>query len=369
MKKVVTTLFVLAALCAQLVQANTDWPYLKLTRVGSKAGAFTGLIDAGDGSGRLFAVEQPGRIWIIQSNEFLNSPLLDITNKVTSIGEEGLLSAAFPPGSGPKTNFYVCYTRKPDNVVVVSRFRIGADTNHVDPATEEVLLTLPTQADEHYGGQLAFGPDGYLYIGRGDSDAGAAGMSGTNYFGKILRISVEGVSGGYVIPSDNPFVSTTNFLPEIWALGLRNPWRFSFDRLTGDLYIADVGASSREEVDRQPAGVGGQNYGWPAKEGSLDLQSIPGVNPAQFTPPIFEYGHTGQLRLRHRWIRFSGIVRTIERNLFVRGLLWRCVWIKTIRHQLGTISLPAHAGIQFDFLWRGSIGTALSPCGWNLSHR
>jgi glucose/arabinose dehydrogenase len=296
MKKVVVTIFALAILCAQLVRASTDWPYLKLTRVGSGEGFFTGLTDAGDGSGRLYAVDRPGKIWIIQSNEFLNSPLLDITSKVASLGEEGLLSAAFPPGSGPKTNFYVCYTRKPDNVVVVSRFRIGADTNHVDPQTEEVILTIPTLHDEHYGGQLAFGPDGYLYISRGDSDADAAAVqSGSNYFGKVLRIDVQSVSSGYAIPADNPFVSNTNFLPEIWAMGLRNPWRFSFDRLTGDLYIADVGAVSREEIDFQPAGVGGKNYGWPVKEGSLDLSPVAGVNPALLTSPIFEYDHHGGL--------------------------------------------------------------------------
>ena len=294
MNRVRVTIFALVVLGMQFVRASTDWPYLKLTQVGSASGFFTYITDAGDGSGRLFATERAGRIWIIQNNEFANSPFLDISNKVTTSGEGGLLSLAFPNGSGPKTHFYVCYTRSSDGASVVSRFQIGTDTNHVDPATEEVLLTVPTVTGGHYGGQLAFGPDGYLYISEGDREQNAASaQDSSSFFGKLLRIDVESAPNGYAVPAGNPFVSNTNFLPEIWALGLRNPWRFSFDRLTGDLYIGDVGASSREEVDRQPAGVGGQNYGWPVKEGSLNLQSVSGVDPASLTPPIFEYDHNG----------------------------------------------------------------------------
>ena len=284
----VIVLVAVASTC--VVGAQTDWPYLKLTPVIDEPTDTTHITQAGDGSGRLFAVGQFGRIRIIQSNQFLSLPFLEITNRVLAGGEQGLLSMAFPPGSGAKNHFYVNYTRIPDGATVISSFRVGDNPNQADPASEQVLLAIPQPTGIHNGGQIAFGPDGFLYVGMGDG--GPAGSQDPAIFlGKLLRIDVESVTNGYVVPPGNPFVGNTNYLPEIWATGLRNPWRFSFDRLTGNLYIGDVGASTREEIDFQPAvSSGGQNYGWPIKEGNLGTNFPPGLDPSQLTAPIFEYG-------------------------------------------------------------------------------
>src|SRR6266545_5719830 len=249
MKRRLFTVLVIAAVAAAaacVVGAQVDWPYLKVTSVATGASSPTHVTHAGDGSGRLFIVEQPGLIRIVQGNEFLVVPLLDIRSRVKTFGEQGLLSMAFPPGGNQKDHFYVNYTRVPDGATVVSCFRINADPNQADPGSEQVILVIPQSSGGHNGGQIAFGPDGYLYIGMGDGawDAQVA-QNPLSLLGKMLRIDVASVTNGYAVPPSNPFVSNTNYLHEIWATGLRNPWRFSFDRTAGDLFIADVGASSR----------------------------------------------------------------------------------------------------------------------------
>jgi glucose/arabinose dehydrogenase len=280
------------------------------------------LTHAGDGSGRIFVVEQIGRIRIVQGGALLTAPFLNIADRVLSTangggGEEGLLSLAFPPAFAAKRYFYVYYTNlNGDNQV--SRFYLTGNDNLADPTREELIIYFnhPVNAN-HNGGQLAFGPDGYLYIGTGDGGGGGDpsgnGQNPGSLLGKILRIDVEppppgGASGplkiflplafksapnlGYRIPPDNPFVNNPGFRPEIWALGLRNPWRFSFDRLTGDLYIGDVGQEAWEEVNFQPAsGGGGRNYGWNTMEGSHCYNS-PSCDQTGLTLPVTEYPHT-----------------------------------------------------------------------------
>jgi len=251
---------------------------------------------AGDGSGRLFLVEQPGRILILGNGTVLPTPFLDIRALVLSGGERGLFSVAFPPGYPSKGYFYVDYTRVPDGATVVARYSVTADPNIADNGSETVLLTVAQPFSNHNGGQLAFGPDGYLYVGMGDGGSGGDpqnnAQSPGSLLGKLLRLDVESGAVPYGIPADNPFLSDPTFLEEIWALGLRNPWRFSFDRDTGDLYLADVGQNRVEEVDFLPFGSGsGSNYGWSVMEGDLCF-SDPFCTPDGLVLPVATYDHS-----------------------------------------------------------------------------
>lgn len=257
----------------------------------------TYLTHAGDGSGRLFVVEKQGRVRIIAGEALLPTPFLDISGLVLARGsEQGLLSIAFAPDYPSSGQFYVNYTaRAGDGATVIARYRVSADPNQADPATAEVLLQFDQPAPNHNGGQLQFGPDGFLYIGTGDG--GSADDPWDNaenlavWLGKMLRIDVSR-PGGYAIPADNPFLARAGALPELWAYGLRNPWRFSFDRLTGDLYIADVGQNRFEEVNFQPAhSTGGEHYGWDTTEGLSCFEPRAGCNTAGISLPFFAYGH------------------------------------------------------------------------------
>ncbi|MBI5906131.1 MAG: PQQ-dependent sugar dehydrogenase [Deltaproteobacteria bacterium] len=263
-----------AAPATATVPSPASWPTISLAPV---AGGFVQPVDiahAGDGSGRIFVVEQGGRIRILDNGAALPSPFLDISPRIACCGEQGLLGVAFPPGFSSSARFYVNYTRNPDGATVIARYRVSADNaNAADPASEEIVLTVPQPFANHNGGKLAFGPDHFLYIGMGDGGGGGDPLGNAqnpgSLLGKMLRIDVESGVAPYAVPPDNPFLLSSGYRPEIWALGLRNPWRFSFDRRTGDLYIGDVGQGAVEEVDFQPAGsAGGQNYGWNIMEGA-----------------------------------------------------------------------------------------------------
>lgn len=289
-------------LCLFNFSANgqVDWPTPRLVEIVRGIDKPTYITHAGDGSGRLFLTEQQGRVWIVTGTNLQAQPFLDIRDRVYRPEEMGLLSLVFPPGAGAKTRFYVSYTRLEDGATdkstIVSRFQLSSDSDVADPSGEQVLLAVGQPTPYHNGGQIAFGPDGYLYIGRGDGgispSANNEAQNPASLLGKILRIAVEGVTNGYSIPTNNPFVSNPAYRPEIWALGLRNPWRFSFDRLTGDLYIGDVGQYSWEEINFQSAGSGGgQNYGWRMREGNHDFIVPPGFDLSSLTPPVTEYPH------------------------------------------------------------------------------
>ncbi len=252
--------------------------------------------NAGDGTGRLFVLERAGRIRIISSAGALQAaPFLDIASLVgDSSSEQGLLGLAFHPGYSGNGRFFVAYT---DNAgsVVLARYLVSSDPSVADPSSAQVLLTVAKPFSNHNGGMLAFGPDGYLYLGIGDGGGGGDpnnyAQDRTTLLGKILRLDVDSASP-YAIPAGNPFVGDSDpaVRGEIWAFGLRNPWRFSFDRSRGDLYIGDVGQGSREEVDFQPAGSsGGQNYGWRAMEGSLCYNPATGCATSGKVTPIAEY--------------------------------------------------------------------------------
>jgi len=243
---------------------------------------------------RVFIVEQPGRIRIVKNGSPLAVPFLGIEDLVAFGGEQGLFSVAFHPDYASNGFFYVNYTRRADGATVIARYRVSSDPDVADPASAFVLLTIAQPYANHNGGQLAFGPkDGYLYIGMGDGgssgDPGNRAQSDTTLLGKLLRIDVNSGSP-YGIPPDNPGGA---WLPEVWAKGLRNPWRFSFDRLTGDLYIADVGQGQREEIDYVPHGTGGgRNYGWRCMEGDLCTGSTGcSCTDPSLTAPLHVYSH------------------------------------------------------------------------------
>jgi len=253
------------------------------------------LTHAGDGSGRLFVVERAGRVRVLQNGVVLPDVFLDIAGQVQSKGQEqGLLSIAFHPNFPQDRRVYVDYTNR-DGDTVVARYQTTPDTTAIDPATELVLLTIAQPYPNHNGGQLQFGPDGYLYIGTGDgglaNDPHENGQNPAALLGKILRVGVD-FGEPYTVPADNPFVDEPGYRPEIWALGLRNPWRFSFDRLTGDMVIADVGQNQFEEVNFEAAdSPGGLNFGWDVMEG-FHCFSDSDCSPDGLTLPVAEYDHS-----------------------------------------------------------------------------
>jgi glucose/arabinose dehydrogenase len=258
------------------------------------------VTDANDDTGRLFVAEKGGTIRVIAGDGTVQeTPFLDITDRVGAGGsEQGLLGLAFPENFADSGVFYVDYTDHDGNTVV-SRFSAGLDAGAADPGSEQVILRQEQPFANHNGGSLVFGPDNYLYIGFGDGgsqgDPNGNGQNLGTWLGKILRIEVdpEQVPEGqpYGIPEDNPFIDTEGALPEIWAYGVRNPWRFSFDRETGDFWLGDVGGGQLEEVDHVAnADAGGQNFGWNIMEGTSCYRSD-GCDEAGLTLPVFEYTH------------------------------------------------------------------------------
>ncbi len=266
------------------------------------------MTHAGDGSGRAFIVEQPGRVRLVDANGTLQTtPYLDIQSLVTggtsSSDERGLLGLAFHPDYETNGKLYVNYTATISGSLrtVVAEYTVSSiNPNFADPASARIIITIAQPFTNHNGGWLGFGPDGYLYIGMGDggsgNDPGDRAQRLSFLLGKMLRIDVNNMDPGlaYAVPASNPFANDgdPNTLAEIWAYGLRNPWRTSFDRLTGDLWIADVGQSNREEINFQPAGdPGGNHYGWRCREGfaATNLPGCPASNPL-WVDPVHDYG-------------------------------------------------------------------------------
>lgn len=242
---------------------------------------------------RLFIVEQPGRIRIVQNGNLLPTPFLDITSKVTAGGERGLLSMAFHPRYATNRVFYVNYTDR-EGDTRIERYEASADPSRADPGTAELVLMVDQPFSNHNGGLVAFGPDGKLYVGMGDGGGGGdpqeTGQDPAQLLGKMLRIDVD-AARPYAVPADNPFVGQAGRRPEIWAMGLRNPWRFSWDRTANLLYTADVGQNRLEEINVVPAGQGGVNYGWDVMEGSDCFEPSTGCPRTGLTVPVVEYTH------------------------------------------------------------------------------
>jgi len=298
-------LFLAAALAALAGAAGAvDLTGLRFELLTRDLDAATSITHAGDG--RLFITLRAGRVVIFENGQVSPTPFLDVTGRVRSAGgEQGLLGLAFHPDYPENGYFFVHYTRE-DNAVVLARFEVGDGPDAADPASEKELLVVAQPTVIHNGGQLAFGPDGFLYVALGDgggaNDPSCRGQDRSSLLGKLLRLDVDAGPGQppYHAPAaGNPFVGPLEGRDEIWAYGLRNPWRFSFDRETGDLYVGDVGQGLREEVNFQPAASpGGENYGWKVMEGSLCTNStqgcgfpVPACGSPEFTAPIASYSH------------------------------------------------------------------------------
>ena len=284
---------------------------------------------AGDGSGRLFLAQQGGAILVFDGFQVLPVPFLDLSSSVSTGSEQGLLGLAFHPDYEHNGFFYVNLTDLAGDTQIL-RFTVSADRNVADPATAVPLLSVDQPYANHNGGQLAFGPDGKLWIGLGDGgsagDPGNRAQSRITLLGKILRIDVDqGLP--YAIPLDNPFASDPAARAEIWALGLRNPWRFSFDRLTGDLFIADVGQNAWEEVSFEPASSGGgRNYGWRRMEAGHCFNPGTNCDDGSLVPPILEYPHSQGCSItggyRYRGTAMPERLGTYFYGDFCSGRIW-----------------------------------------------
>lgn len=287
-------------LFALLVGCTSAQDGLSFTQVVSGLSEPVGVTNAGDGSNRLFVIEKGGLIRVVQDGQLLSEPFLDVRNIITpeQETEQGLLGLAFHPDYKNNGTFFIYYTnaQKKDNGAadtVLARYQVSSDPNKADPASATIILTIEQPFWNHNGGQIAFGRDGYLYIGTGDGGDGGDPQENaedlTDLLGKLLRIDVNAAT--YVVPESNPWKAESGARTEIWAYGLRNPWRFSFDRKTGDLYIGDVGQELYEEINVQPASSkGGENYGWNQMEG-MHCYGEPDCDPSQYVLPVHEYTH------------------------------------------------------------------------------
>ncbi len=306
---------------------------------------------------RLYVVERGGVIKVIRNDTVLPSPFLDISARVKGDGEQGLLSVAFHPQYAQNGWLYVYYTNL-DGDSHISRFAVTADPDSADAASEQLVLFVAQPFVNHNGGLLAFGPDGMLYIGLGDGGSGGDpqgnGQNLGTLLGTILRIDIDGGTP-YAVPSDNPFVNDAAARPEIWVYGMRNPWRFSFDRATGDLYIGDVGEGAFEEIDFQgAASTGGQNYGWNVMEGA-ECFNAGSCDRSGLTLPIAEYSHAEGCSVTGGYVYRGNRVPAIAGRYFYADF---CTgWIRSFRlmgdaaidhrdhsAELGTLSQVASFG-------------------------
>jgi glucose/arabinose dehydrogenase len=336
-----TSTFAFAGLVLSCRGSAQSGPEIALQTVLTGLAQPTAIAHAGDA--RLFVTLQGGRIVIVDGGRLLPTAFLDITPQVSCCGERGLLGLAFHPRYAENGFFFVDYTNGAGNTVI-ARYRVSsANPNAADSASGVTLLTIEQPFANHNGGQLAFGPDGDLYVGMGDggsaNDPMCNGQRDETLLGKILRIDVDAnvdTPPFYGIPADNPFAAPGGARDEIWAKGLRNPWRFSFDRLTWDLYIGDVGQGAREEVDLQLADSnGGENYGWKVMEGtecgsggtSGCPAGTPTCNAADLVRPILEYPHSGgdcsiTGGFVYRGASFSRLVGTYLYGDYCTGKIW-----------------------------------------------
>ncbi len=283
---------------------------------------------------RLFITTQRGRIFVFDGTKLLPEPFLDIRPQVLCCGEAGLLGLAFHPRFNENGLFYVDYVDF-NGDIVIARYEISSDPDIADESSGIILLTIPhREFGNHYSGQLVFGPDNYLYVGTGDGDSAGDPLGNAqnlqSLLGKILRLDVDH-DFPYAIPPSNPFIGQSAARPEIWAYGLRNPWRFSFDRESGDLWIADVGQGLWEEINLQPAtSGGGENYGWPLMEGLHCYEPHTDCDEPSITFPIFEYGHDGGTcsitgGYRYRGSRYPRLRGVYIYGDFCSGLIWGAV--------------------------------------------
>ena len=283
-----------AVLARARARAQADWfvgKNLTLQPVVKGLKEPTFVAGPADGTRRLFVLEREGRVRVADADGKLQAtPFLDVSDNTSTSTEEGLLGLAFDPNFAQNGYVYVDHTANDASVQVVRYTVSASNPNQADPGSATTIMSIPKRSKYHNGGTLEFGPDGYLYISVGDDEASEQAQLLTSIYGKILRIDVESAQP-YAIPPTNPFVGQPDARGEIWSYGFRNPWRFSFDRATGDMWIADVGDARWEEVDMQPAASpGGENYGWPLLEGT-ECMDQSHCRAAGLIPPLVTYGH------------------------------------------------------------------------------
>ncbi len=288
-----TLLFVTTLLLGTILFIPLSSSAITLTEVAGDLDAPTDIVNAGDGSGRLFFVEKEGLVKIFKNGEVSPQSFLDIQTLVSTQSERGLLSMAFHPKYRSNRKFYVYYTDRNGDITIAQYRALLSNKDRADSASGRLILRIRhREHDNHNGGQLRFGPDGFLYIGVGDGGGGGDPLGNAQnrrtLLGKILRIDIDRGSR-YSIPSDNPYRGNSRARPEIFAYGFRNPWRITFDVSTKRLFVADVGQSEREEIDIVSRG---RNYGWNTMEGSLCYPN-PGCSQRGLALPIFDYAHDG----------------------------------------------------------------------------
>jgi glucose/arabinose dehydrogenase len=289
---------------------------------------------------RLFVVERGGRIRILRDGQALDTPFLDLSGEVSTVGEQGLLSLAFAPDYASSKRFLVSFT-DPDGDLVIRSYLASSDPDVADAGSAIERLRVPHPSPTHYGGHLAFGPDGFLYVGLGDGGGpgsiSSTGQDRSDLLGAMLRIDVSSAIG-YSVPADNPFIDTVGARDELWSYGLRNPWRFSFDRATGDLYIGDVGEDKREEVDvgRTSDGRGrGLNFGWQVAEG-LTCESGSECDRTGFTDPVIDYTHDEGCAVTGGYVYRGRELPSLVGTYFYGDFCGK--WVRSFRLANGTVT-------------------------------
>ena len=305
---------------------------LRLTEVVRGLDRPVSVFAPADGSGRIYVVEQPGRVRLVVGGTVRSTPALDLTSRVSCCGERGLLDFTLDPAFASNGRAWVNYTDTGGDTVIASFTTRPSDPDQFDPASERIILRIPQPFSNHNGGQLRFGPDGKLWIGTGDGgsggDPGNRAQRLDTLLGKMLRLDVS--TGDLAIPEDNPFAGSTSALPAIWSYGLRNPWRFSFDRRNGDLWIADVGQGSIEEVNRALAGsAGGENYGWRTMEGSACFNPASGCNRAGLVLPVVEYRHDEGCSVTGGFVYRGRSIRSLEGRYVFGDYCSGTIWVAT----------------------------------------
>jgi glucose/arabinose dehydrogenase len=329
-----------------------------------------------DGSRRLFVVEQTGRVKIIHSGTVLATPFIDIHTLISTGGERGLLGMAFHPSFKTNGKVYVDYTNTAGNTVIAEYRVTTAGANRVTASTARRILTIAQPYANHNGGGIGFGPDGFLYIGMGDGgsggDPGNRAQSVGTLLGKMLRIDVNGRTStkAYRIPSTNPYVGRTG-LDEIWSRGLRNPWRWSFDRLTGDLWIGDVGQDRYEEIDRSTAASGrgrAANYGWRVMEGRHCYNPATNCSKTGKVLPIVEYGHTAGCSVTGGYVYRGAAFPMLKGGYFFSDFCSGIIWtISSTASSPATRVVLLNSGLTISSFGQDDAGE-LYVADWSGGH-
>lgn len=339
-----------AALLASCAAAQT--PQVRFVPYASGLPQATTITHAGDGSGRLYVTLQGGQVRVIRNGQLQAQPFLDVSGLTRAGGERGLLGLAFDPRYKTNRRFYVHYTDR-NGDTVLARYTATPDFSRGDPQSARTLFTAEQPYANHNGGQLAFGPDGFLYLGLGDGGSGGDpqnnGQKLSTPLGKILRFDVSGDAARPA--TGNPFVNRSGANPYIWAYGLRNPWRFSFDRQGGDLIIADVGQNALEEIHRQPrTSKGGENYGWKIREGNRCFEPSTGCRTSGLVEPVLVYGRNEGQSITGGYVYRGSAVPALKGQYvfgdFGTGTVWAARttgnrWTKTT---LGRVENPSTFG-------------------------